>query len=80
MAERENVYEIPRKGKPSGNDHGSEGLKEAFAGTDPETENEIRSEYLDDATDEPADNIEVKHHNRHLHKGEDVARFKDRDE
>jgi hypothetical protein len=80
MAERENVNDTPRKGKPSGNGRESEGLNEAFAGTDPETENEIRSEYIDDATGEPAENVEVKHPNRHLHKGEDVARFKDRDE
>lgn len=80
MAKRENVNEIPRKGKPTGNDRESEGLNEAFAGTDPETENEIRSEFIDDATGEPGANVDVKHHNRHLHKGEDIAKFKDLDE
>jgi hypothetical protein len=77
MATRENGHEIPRKGKPAGNGRESEGLNEAFAGTDPETENEIRAEYMDDATGEPAANVDVKHHNRHLHKGEDLAKFKD---
>jgi len=80
MAARENVSSIPRKGKPSGNGRQSEGLNEAFAGTDPETENEIRAEYIDDKTGEPADNVEVKHRNRHLHKGEEIKQFKDREE
>ena len=80
MAKRENVNDIPRKGKPSGNGRENEGLNEAFAGTDPETENEIRAEYIDDKTGEPADNVEVKHPNRHLHKGEELAHFKDLDD
>ena len=80
MAARENVTRIPRKGKPSGNGRESEGLNEPFAGTDPETENEIGAEYIDDETGEVADNVEVKHHNRHLHKGEEIERFKDLEE
>jgi hypothetical protein len=80
MAKNENVSKIHRKGKPSGNGRESEGLNEAFAGTDPETENEIRAEYIDDQTGEPADNVEVRHHNRHLHKGEDLKTFKDTEE
>jgi hypothetical protein len=80
MAKRENVSAIPRKGKPSGNGHESEGLNEPFLGTDPETENQILAEYINDETGEPATNVEVKHHNRHLHKGEESARFKDREE
>jgi hypothetical protein len=79
MSRRENVSGIRHKGKPSGNGRESEGLNDPFAGIDPETENEISAKYLDDTTDEPAENAEVKHHNRHLHKGEDLARFKDRD-
>jgi hypothetical protein len=55
-------------------------LNEAFTGTDPETENEIRSEYIDETTGEPGANVEVKHHNRHLHKGEELPKFKDRDD
>jgi len=80
MATRENVSTIPRKGKPSGNGRESEGLNEPFAGTDPETENGIRAKYIDSKTGEVADNVEMKHHNRHLHKGEDVKQFEDRDE
>jgi hypothetical protein len=80
MAKRENVSAIPRKGKPSGNDHGNAGLNEPFLGTDPETENQILAEYIDDETGEPATDIEVKRRNRHLHKGEERARFKDREE
>ena len=80
MTKNQSVGRIPRKGKPSGNERQSEGLNEAFAGTDPETENEIRAEYINDQTGEPDENVEVKHPNRHLHKGEDVAKFKDRDD
>ena len=78
--EKENVNAIPRKGKPSGNGRESKGLNEAFAGTDPEKEKEISAEYLNEATGEPADNVDVKHHNRHLHKGEELAKFKDLDD
>jgi hypothetical protein len=80
MANNENGSAIHRKGKPTGNGRESEGLNEAFAGTDPETENEIRAEYIDEKTDKPADNVEVKHANRHLHKGEELAKFKDLDD
>jgi hypothetical protein len=80
MAKNENVSTIHRKGKPTGNGRESEGLNEAFAGTDSETENEITDEYIDDKTGEPAENVEVKHHNRHLHKGEDIEKFKDTEE
>jgi len=80
MAKRENVSSIPRKGKPSGNGRESEGLNEPFAGTDPETENAIRAQYIDGETGEVANNVETKHHNRHLHKGEEIKQFKDREE
>ena len=80
MAKRENVSSIPRKGKPSGNGRESEGLNEPFAGTDPETENAIRAQYIDGETGEVADNVETTHHNRHLHKGEEIKQFKDREE
>ena len=80
MAARENAGSIPRKGKPSDNGRESEGLNEPFAGTDPETENEIRAEYMDEETGEVADNVDMKNHNRHLHKGEEIKQFKDREE
>jgi hypothetical protein len=80
MAKNDEVNKIDRKGKPSGNGRESEGLNSAFAGVDPAVENEIRDEYIDDATGEPADNVEVKHPNRHLHKGEEIKTFKDREE
>jgi len=80
MARKENVSSIDRKGKPAGNGHESEGLNSAFAGVKPETEERIRLAYMDEETDRPAENAEVKHPNRHLHKGEDVKMFKDREE
>jgi hypothetical protein len=79
MAKNENVSSIDRKGKPSGNGRESEGLNSAFAGVKPETEEQVRSEYMNEDTDQPAENAEVKHPNRHLHKGEDVKMFKDRE-
>jgi hypothetical protein len=46
-------------------------LKDAFAVTDPETEQEIAEKYTKDGTDEPAEGIHIRHVNRNLHKGED---------
>lgn len=67
MAKRENVAAIPRKGKPAGNGRENETLDEAINET--VDENQIDFE-----------NTEVKHHNRHLRKGEDVKSFKDTEE
>ncbi|MDB5122445.1 MAG: hypothetical protein JWP94_574 [Mucilaginibacter sp.] len=80
MAKNENVSSIDRKGKPSGNGRESEGLNSAFAGVDPETEKQIREEYIEGDTDRPAANAKVKHPNRHLHKGEDIKNYQDREE
>jgi len=63
MAKRENVSAISRKERPSENRRESEGLNEPFLGTDPETENQILAEYIDDETGEPATNVEVKRRN-----------------
>jgi len=79
MAKNENVSSIDRKGKPSGNGRENEGLNSAFGGVDPEAEEDVRSKYMNEETDKPAENAEVKHPNRHLHKGEDVKMFKDRE-
>lgn len=67
MAKNENVNSIDRKGKPSGNGRENETLREAAGET-----NDI--ENLDTTE------LEVQHPNRHLHKGEDVKTFKDREE
>jgi len=67
MADKENVSAIPRKGKPSGNGRENETLDEAINETN--AENTIDTE-----------NTEVKHHNRHLHKGEEIKAFKDTEE
>ena len=80
MAKNESVDSIDRKGKPSGNGRESEGLNDAFAGTDPETESHLQDEYIDEPTGEFAGNVDVKHHNRHLHKGEEIKTFKDKEE
>ena len=67
MAKNENVSSIDRKGKPSGNGRENETLQEA-AGEAQEINNIDTSE------------LEVKHLNRHLHKGEDIKTFKDRED
>lgn len=71
MAKNKNNTYIPPKGKPSGNGRETGHLRDAFAGTDPKTENEINAKYMD-ADGEPANNVPIKHANRHMHKGEDL--------
>ena len=67
MAKRENVSTFARKGKPSGSEKDLDNLDGI-------------NEELDDVTDDIDTNeAELKHPNRHLHKGEDLARFKDLD-
>jgi len=67
MSKNENVSKIDRKGKPSGNGRENETLDEAI--------NETNAE-----GDIDTENTEVKHHNRHLHKGEELKTFKDPEE
>jgi len=71
MSKDKNGTYLPPKGKPTGSDRDTHQLKDAFAVTDPETENEIAAKYTKDGTDELADGIHVRHMNRNLHKGED---------
>jgi hypothetical protein len=72
MGKDDNGGYVPPKGKPTGSDHDTHQLKDAFAVTDPETENEIAAKYTKDGTDELADGIHVRHINRNLQKGEDL--------
>ena len=67
MAKNENVSRIDRKGKPSGNGRENETLQEAAGETDA-VENLDTSE------------LEVRHPNRNLHKGEEIKTFKDMEE
>ncbi|TSJ41054.1 hypothetical protein FO440_15095 [Mucilaginibacter corticis] len=67
MANNENGAKTDRKGKPSGNGRENETLDEA-----------INESAEMDALD--TENTAVKHHNRHLHKGEDIKTFKDTEE
>ncbi|QJD97867.1 hypothetical protein HH214_19290 [Mucilaginibacter robiniae] len=57
------------KGQPSGNKKESSGLKDAFAGTDPELDKEIAAEYTKEG-DEVAENVHILHHNRNANKGD----------
>ncbi|KAA8476423.1 hypothetical protein BDE36_3006 [Arcticibacter tournemirensis] len=61
---------VPPKGKPSGNGKETHGLKNAFAVTDLEQDNAIAEKYTDGA-DELSPNVNVRHVNRNLSKGED---------
>jgi hypothetical protein len=67
MANNENVSKIDRKGKPSGNGRENETLDEAIDETNANDQIDTK-------------NTEVKHHNRHLHKGEELKTFKDPEE
>jgi hypothetical protein len=67
MAKSENVSHIDRKGKPSGNGRENETLQEA-AGEAKTT------------ADLDTGEMEVQHPNRHLHKGEEVKTYKDKEE
>ena len=71
MAKNKNGF-VPPKLKPSGSGRETHPLKDAFAVTDLNTENEIADKYTKDGADELADNVKVRHVNRNLHKGEDI--------
>ena len=69
MAKTKTGY-VPAKGKPSGSGRETHGLKNAFAVNDLETDIEIAEKYTD-GEDQPSDNVNLRHVNRNLHKGED---------
>jgi hypothetical protein len=75
MGKDKNGGYIPPKGKPSGSENETHHLKDAFAVTDPETEQKIADKYTKDGTDEIAEGIHVRHVNRNLHKGEDKETY-----
>ncbi|WP_462265411.1 hypothetical protein [Mucilaginibacter sp.] len=60
------------KGQPSGNQKESSGIKDAFAGTTPERDEQLASEYTNDGGDgdETAENVHLLHHNRNPDKGD----------
>lgn len=62
---------IPPKGKPSGSGKNTNGLRDAFAGTDPETDENLTEKYTD-GPDQPAPNVHMRHANRNVNKGEDT--------
>ena len=68
MAKTKTGY-VPPKGKPTGGARETHGLKDAFAVTDLETDNELAEKYTD-GEDEPSANVNLRHVNRNLHKGE----------
>lgn len=68
--DREGSY-TPPKGKPSGSGKNTAGLRDAFAGTDPKTDENLTEKYMD-GPDQPAANVPVRHVNRNVNKGEDT--------
>jgi len=67
MAKNEDVSGTDHKGKPSGNGRENETLREA----------EEEAQATDDLD---TSELDVKHQNRHLHKGEELKTFKDTEE
>jgi hypothetical protein len=63
---------IPPKGKPSGSGKNTNGLRDAFAGTDPETDENLTEKYTD-GPDQPSQNAHMRHVNRNVNKGEDTG-------
>lgn len=61
----------PPKGKPSGSGKNTTGLRDAFAGTDPETDENLTEKYME-GPDQPAANVHLRHVNRNVNKGEDT--------
>ncbi len=72
MAKGKNGFIAP-KGKPTGNGKETHPLKDAFAVNSLETDNALADKYTKDGSDELADGVHVRHINRNLHKGEDMA-------
>ena len=72
MGKDKNGGYIPPKGKPSGNGKETHGLMDAFAGTDPETDNEIANKYTEDGGDKLAPGVYERHANRMVQKDPDV--------
>jgi hypothetical protein len=68
--DREGNY-TPPKGKPSGSGKNTDGLRDAFAGTNPETDENLTEKYMD-GPDQPAANVPLRHVNRNVNKGEDT--------
>jgi hypothetical protein len=72
MAKDQHGGFVPPKGNPSGNGKNQQGIKSAFAGVDPEMEEEIANRYTEN--DGPAANVNMRHHNRNVNKGEDTTK------
>ncbi|HEY1024058.1 MAG TPA: hypothetical protein VGE26_02750 [Sphingobacteriaceae bacterium] len=70
MGKDRNGKFIPTKGKPSGTDRDTVGLKDAFAVNDPATDDEIANKYTDNI-DNATPNVYVRHPNRNVNKGDE---------
>ena len=70
MAKSKEGKFVPPKGKPSGKENETNGLKDAFAAIDPDKENEITEKYISDTDDQEA-LIQMRHVNRNVNKGVD---------
>ncbi|MBK1438496.1 hypothetical protein JHJ32_00725 [Parapedobacter sp. ISTM3] len=60
--------DIRRKGRPAGRGKGGTNLRDAFAVTNPEGEQQVTDRYLEDE-ETPAQNVRVKNPNRNPDKG-----------
>ena len=70
MPKDKNGSFLPPKGRPSGSEKDTTGLRDAFAINDLETDEELAEKYLD-APDQPSANVHMRHKNRNVNKGEE---------
>lgn len=68
MAKNNKNTFVPPKGKPSGSGRETNGLKDAFAVTNLDEDNELAEKYTTNE-DETAPNVPTKHPNRNTNKG-----------
>ncbi len=71
MARSKNGSPAPSKGKPSGSGKDTAKLRNAFAVTDLEKEEELTEKYTD-GPDDPASNVHMRHINRNVNKRENA--------
>jgi hypothetical protein len=68
MGKNQNNNFVPPKGRPSGSGREGSGLRDAFAVTDLQKDDELARNYTE-GEDQPAANVHVRHPNRNVDKG-----------
>jgi hypothetical protein len=68
MGKNQNNNFVPPKGRPSGSGREGSGLRDAFAVTDLQKDDELARSYTE-GEDQPAANVHLRHPNRNVDKG-----------